>query len=128
MLRNLLLAIGTLTAALCAQESSVAPIATIEPANPSGNPADPGAPARLEGMVINDSTGAPLRRAHIVLHPLESGLSATGSDADDEGHFLLRDIPTGLYSLSAERDGFLTSTQPLDRRPANAAVFSLESR
>lgn len=113
MLRNLLLAIGTLTAALCAQESSVAPIATIEPANPSGKPADPGAPARLEGMVINDSTGAPLRRAHIVLHPLEAGLSATGSDADDEGHFLLRNIPPGLYSLSAERDGFLTSTQPL---------------
>jgi hypothetical protein len=70
-------------------------------------------PAQLEGLVLNDSTGQPLRRAHVTLHPLEVGLSATGTDADDQGHFALRDIAAGLYDLSAERDGFLTSVAPL---------------
>jgi len=71
------------------------------------------APAQLEGFVLNDSTGQPLRRARVVLHPLETGLSTTGTEADDAGHFLLRGIPAGGYALSAERDGFLTSVAPL---------------
>ena len=69
--------------------------------------------AELEGLVLNDSTGQPLRRARVVLTPLEAGLPATGVEADDQGHFLLRGIPQGTYALSAERDGFLTSAAPL---------------
>jgi hypothetical protein len=95
------------------------------PAAPSSN-AKP-APAQLEGFVLNDSTGQPLRRAHIVLTPLEAGLSATGSDADDEGHFLLREIPEGQYSLSAARDGFLTSVAPLTGGLRMPASFHLNA-
>jgi len=90
---------------------------TPAPAAPTSSPAAKSdakpAPAQLEGVVVNDSTGQPLRRAHVTLTPLEAGLTATGTDADDEGHFLLREVPAGLYSLSAARDGFLTSVAPL---------------
>lgn len=84
-------------------------------------------PAQLEGFVVNDSTGQPLRRAHVTLNPLESGLSATGADADDQGHFLLRDIPAGQYSLSASRDGFLTNVAPLTGGLRMPAAFHLSS-
>lgn len=85
------------------------------------------APAELEGFVLNDSTGQPLRRAHIVLNPLETGLSAMGTDAGDEGHFLLRGISAGLYALSAERDGFLTSVAPLSGGLRMPSSFHLDA-
>lgn len=93
-----------------------------------GNPSSvaPEAPAVLEGTVVNDATGAPLRRARVVLNPLEAGLSTTGADADDDGHFLLRDIPKGLYTLSAQRDGFLTNVAPLTGGQRMPPQFRLE--
>jgi hypothetical protein len=98
------------------------PSGPLASAPPAPAPETKEAPAQLEGLVLNDSTGRPLRRAHVVLTPLEAGLSATGADADDEGHFLLREIPAGQYSLSAARDGFLTNVSPLTgglRMPAS---------
>ena len=77
--------------------------------------------------MLNDSTGEPLRRARVVLHPLEAGLTSTGTEADDEGHFLLRGIPKGTYNLTAERDGFLTSAQPLTGGLRMPPAFELKS-
>ncbi len=66
---------------------------------------------RITGIVVRDSDGAPLRRARVVLRPLEAGTTALASDADDKGAFEIRDIPRGSYSLTAQRDGYLdTST------------------
>ena len=136
MLRKLRFAAMVLISALAAQEPPSAPNNPTGPVNPPGalNPASPAPappapnrPAQLEGVVLNDSTGSPLRRARVVLHPLEGGLSATGAEADDDGHFLLRSIPLGTYSLSAERDGFLTSAQPLAGGLRMPPSFTLES-
>ncbi len=63
--------------------------------------------ARIDGQVLSDADGQPLRRAHVTLRPLQAGLSATGVDADDRGNFTLHKIAPGLYSLIAERDGYL---------------------
>jgi hypothetical protein len=65
--------------------------------------------ARIDGQVLSDADGLPLRRAHVTLRPLQAGLSAAGVDADDTGNFTIRKIAPGLYSLIAERDGYLTS-------------------
>ncbi len=102
-----------LTSAVLACCVAAQPQATVAPSIPEAVAEAKTGPAQLEGLVLNDSTGQPLRRAHVTLHPLEAGLSATGTDADDQGHFALRDIAAGLYALSAERDGFLTSVAPL---------------
>lgn len=93
---------------------------------PEAKPKPKPVPSELEGLVLNDSTGQPLRRARIVLNPLEAGLSATGAEADDQGHFLLRGIPDGTYSLSAERDGYLTSVAPLSGGLRMPSSFRLE--
>ena len=37
----------------------------------------------IEGTVLNDRTGLPLPRAHVVLSPAQAGLSPVAADADD---------------------------------------------
>jgi hypothetical protein len=114
---------AVLACAAAAQTPS-GPLASAPPAVFSDTKPEP---AQLEGLVLNDSTGEPLRRAHVVLTPLEAGLSTTGADADDEGHFLLRDVPAGQYGLSAARDGFLTSVAPLSGGLRMPASFHLNA-
>ena len=118
-------ACAVLIAAAVAQQPP--PVTSSSSSTPmEASQAAPEPPAQLQGIVINDATEAPLRRARVILTPLEAGLSATGADADDEGHFLLRDIPKGLYTLSASRDGFLTNTQPLTGTLRMPPSFRLE--
>lgn len=105
----------------------VNPPGALNPAPPAPPPPAKDEPAELEGFVISDSTGQPLRRAHVVLNALENGKTSTGAEADDEGHFLLSGIPKGIYSLSAERDGFLTNSQPLSGGLRMPPAFRLES-
>jgi hypothetical protein len=64
----------------------------------------------IEGKVLNDRTGLPLSRAHVVLRPGQAELTAIGVDTDDKGSFMIRDVEPGRYSLSAARDGYLAST------------------
>lgn len=65
----------------------------------------------VEGTVVNDKTGLPLRRAHVVL--TEVGADAIGIDTDDRGVFVIRDVPAGQYSITASRDGYLASSDGL---------------
>jgi hypothetical protein len=65
--------------------------------------------AQIDGRVVNDLTGQPLRRAFVTLRPLQAGLSATGTQTDDQGHFLLRKIVPGTYSLAAQCDQYLAT-------------------
>ena len=66
--------------------------------------------ARIEGRVLADANGTPLRRVQIVLQPIEAGRPALGTQTDDRGNFELRDIGPGAYQLSAQRDGYLTTS------------------
>ncbi len=66
--------------------------------------------SHMAGQVISEANGLALRRARVVIHPLEAGTPATGVEADDQGKFEIRDIPRGAYSLEASRDGYLSTT------------------
>jgi hypothetical protein len=66
--------------------------------------------AHLEGQVVADANGLPLRRVQVILTPLEAGKPAIGTQTNDQGSFVLRDIEPGGYQLSAQRDGYLTTT------------------
>ncbi len=84
-------------------------------------------PAVIEGKVVGDSDEKPLRRAHVTLRPMEAGLNAIGADADDTGSFVIRDIPAGRYVLTAQRDGYLSSSTVLRsgmRMPQMIAIRS----
>src|SRR5258708_6403154 len=65
--------------------------------------------ARIEGKVLTDGD-LPLRRAHVVLRPIEAGRTTIGVEADDKGAFVVRDITPGRYSLIAQRDGYLATS------------------
>jgi len=64
----------------------------------------------VEGQVVADANGLPLRRVQVILSPLEPGRPAIGTQTDDRGNFTLRDIEPGAYQLSSQRDGYLTTT------------------
>ena len=64
----------------------------------------------ITGTVLNDRTGLPLPRAQVMLVPAQAGLRGVAVDADEKGAFTIRDIEPGRYSLSASRDGYLTTT------------------
>jgi hypothetical protein len=64
----------------------------------------------IEGTVLNDRTGLPLSRAHLVLRSGRAGVSPIGVDTDDKGSFSIRDVEPARYSLSAARDGYLASS------------------
>jgi hypothetical protein len=93
---RLFLALGLagLSAAL-AQDSAT-------PVNPDGN--------LLAGTVVNDLNGHPLARAHVTLLPAQTGLRTVEADTDDKGAFAIRTVASGRYSLSAARDGYLTTS------------------
>jgi hypothetical protein len=65
---------------------------------------------RLEGLVLADANGQGLRRARVILRPVDTGKLALGVETDDRGRFDIRDIPAGTYTLTAQRDGYLAST------------------
>jgi hypothetical protein len=82
----------------------------------------------ISGTVLNDRTGLPLRRAHVLLTPAATGLSAVGVDTADNGTFNIRDVDPGRYSLSASRDGYLASTVCTMGTVRLAQVFSIGSK
>lgn len=76
--------------------------------------APPGPPLRvrtsyISGQVVSDASGLGLRRARVVIHPLEAGTPAIGVEADEEGKFEIREIPRGAHALEASRDGYLST-------------------
>lgn len=67
----------------------------------------------VEGAVVSDKTGMPLRRAHVVLKPEQARAESIGIDTDGHGAFSIRDVPPGRYSIAASRDGYLASSDCL---------------
>src|SRR5689334_21638803 len=79
----------------------------------------------VDGTVLSDADGQPLKRALVMLRPAEAGLAAVGVEADEKGHFALTDIKPGKYSFFVDRDGYLPTS--LARRAALRfpQIFSL---
>jgi hypothetical protein len=93
---------GSLTVVAQEQQRREAPRAAPRATDTPGD-------ARIEGQILNEA-GLPLRRAHIVLRPLEAGITTIGAEADDKGTFSVQQIPAGRYRLTAEREGYLPSS------------------
>ena len=83
--------------------------------------------ARIEGQVVSDFDERPLRRAQIVMRPMDAGLTTIGVEGDDKGGFVVRNITPGRYTLLAKRDGYLASATCLRgalRMPPVVAISS----
>jgi hypothetical protein len=101
--------------ALPAQQAQQAPQAQQSqsnqpPAPPETKPEDL---CTVEGQVTNQATGAPIRKAEIMLHgterPTAGAMPATYSaTADAGGNFIIKDVEPGKYRLSAQHSGFVS--------------------
>ena len=80
------------TFALCAQNSDAT------------KPEEPGS---IEGVVLSDSTGQPLRRAQVALHPAESGSGGSLQTTNETGVFSFPKVAPGRYTITVQRDGYL---------------------
>jgi 5-hydroxyisourate hydrolase-like protein (transthyretin family) len=63
--------------------------------------------AKLQGQVLNQVTGEPVRKANLTLKP-EAGGTNLKATTDNEGKFTIENIDPGRYTLSGERQGFVT--------------------
>src|SRR5450432_4318230 len=80
------------------------------PANQNQQQQKEDPPGRIEGQVVNAITGEPLKKASLILSPMQPrGGDITPSSAmtDATGHFTISNITPGTYRLSAERTGFV---------------------
>jgi hypothetical protein len=75
-----------------------------------GYQTDPSSKASIEGQVVNQATGAPLRNAvvKLVWHP-SSGIvhDPIAQQTNEEGRFLFANLQPGDWDVSAERRGFV---------------------
>lgn len=104
-------------AALCA---TVAIDARAPQARDAGSAPTSGT-ASIAGIVVDDADPArPVRRAVVTL--TGDGLRPSrGAITDDDGRFLLRELPAGRFTLTAERGGYVTSEYGA-KRPARAGT------
>src|SRR5579862_8254150 len=69
-------------------------------------------PGSVEGVVTNSVTGEPVKKATVMLQgavrPGESEPTMSTATTDAGGHFHFDNVESGLYSISANRDGFMT--------------------
>lgn len=70
-----------------------------EPATPE--------PGSIEGVVLSDATGQPLRRAQVILRPVEAGSGGLVQTTSESGAFSFPKVAPGQYSITVQRDGFL---------------------
>jgi hypothetical protein len=67
-------------------------------------------PAGVEGVVLSDATGQPLRRAEVALRPAETGKGGLVQTTDESGAFSFPKVAQGRYSITVVRDGYLRQT------------------
>lgn len=101
-----------LSAALLVAQSNP----TQAPPPPAGQTADEKLKqqAKLEGKVLNQVTGEPVRKANLTLRP-EGGGTSLKAVSDNEGKFSIENIDAGRYTLAGERQGFVTQNYGASR-------------
>lgn len=65
--------------------------------------------ASLSGLV-QDSSGAPVPQATVMIRNVETGFTAT-STSGDEGAYLFPQLPVGIYELKTNKEGFNSYVQ-----------------
>ena len=63
--------------------------------------------AAIAGKVLDPSTGAPVRRAVVTVEGETRDVRTAKGMTDDEGGFVIRELPKGKYWITAEKTGYL---------------------
>ncbi|HSW50688.1 MAG TPA: carboxypeptidase regulatory-like domain-containing protein, partial [Bryobacteraceae bacterium] len=78
-----------------------------QPVARQAEPTDPKKLCKLEGRVVNARTGEPVPRVSLSLTGMTQNASARSGRSDNDGRFLIENIPPGSYRLMGDRVGFL---------------------
>jgi hypothetical protein len=83
----------------------------------------------VEGQVVNAATGAPLKKVNVRLFGIgdqsNPNPTRTNKETDDMGHFVFTNLPPGRYSLSGERQGFLSGSYGARKLSGNGTPVPL---
>jgi hypothetical protein len=111
-----------------------APARQARPAQPAQQLQAPPQPAptgtgAIEGQILNQATGAPLKKANVRLFGsrTQPGVMPTNAarETDDEGRFSFTSLPAGKYQLSAIRQGFLNGSYGARKLSGNGTPINL---
>jgi hypothetical protein len=90
---------------------------------PGGGLGDDQEKFTIEGNVVNAVTGEPLRRAAIAMQGARSQENNASLNTDAGGRFVLTGLPAGIYTLSAEKQGFShTAPVPVEVGPSKLDI------
>jgi hypothetical protein len=79
--------------------------------------------SRIAGRVVNQETGAPVRRAVVRLSSLDGvNIGQQGAVTDADGNFEFKNLPSGGFIVFASRSGYLSSTQVPGSEPGGKTV------
>ena len=91
---------GSVLLAICAATSAA-------PAQTALQPSDNSAPYRIEGVLSNEMTGEPIRRAAIEVLRDEDGRAVATCLTDNDGRFGFDHLAAAKFELSATKRGFI---------------------
>ncbi len=119
-----LLVFGCLVTAL-AQDPPTARPAVSPP--PTTEPPVAQAPGVIQGTVLSGATGQPLRRAQVVLKPTDPKAGSAFQTTDESGSFSFPKVPTGRYTITVQRDGYLPLSAGRIGSYKMPPIFSVQS-
>lgn len=78
----------------------------------------------IKGRVVNKTTFEPIANAKITTSPVSSTIFT-----DTDGYFVIGDVPTGEYSVQAQKEGFLAKFEPANvtLNATTQIVFELDA-
>jgi hypothetical protein len=94
---------------------------------PTTEPPEAQAPGVIQGTVLSGGTGQPLRRAQVVLKPTDPKASSTFQTTDESGSFSFPKVPTGRYTITVQRDGYLPLSAGRIGSYKMPPIFSVQS-
>ena len=63
--------------------------------------------ASIAGRILDPATGAPVRRAVVTVEGETRDVRTAKGMTDDEGAYIIKDLPKGKYWITAEKTGYL---------------------
>ena len=78
-----------------------------QPSADEASPANGQSGGSIKGRVIDDRTSDPLPYTNIILSNLADSSFVKGTVADEQGHFILENVPMGTFYLEAKFMGYI---------------------
>jgi hypothetical protein len=82
----------------------------------------------VEGRLVNSVTGEPVRRGTLSLLRVKAagGVPGYAANSDADGRFALQNVEPGKYSLTSDRNGFMTAWYGADGSFRHSTLLTLD--